>query len=720
MVDEEALAPFASWANVKTNYGAIGDGVADDTVAIQNALNDLGQVGKAEVLYLPAGTYRITATLNLTGSPVSASANVIWGCVGIIGDSPATTIIKWAGPAGQAMLVQNGGVGTRYSRLTWDGSGTAGYGVAQWWNVNGGVIYGGGTEHQDEVFQDMNIGIMAGRLGADYDAMDSEGQVRRVSFIRNSYAGLDVGSWNAVDWWVWDSNFIDCARGVSNQFSVNDTGVTTGAGAIYVYRSFFEGSTVADMAISNTGWFSLHNNVSIGSRRFFEASPLGNNAAVVIVQNNRVVQSTNPVPISLGNWGPLLLVDNQIQATTSTYELTDWVTGRDVLSLGNQYSAGPPAPSGTDRLLSIDDVPVAASSFSTQPLTLPSTPAVTTHQVYEVPAGATADQIQTLINQSAQSADSQPIVHFGYNTWTLNKSLQIPQGSSVQLVGDGYGSTLVWSGPAAGPMLSIAAPSKVTIRDMNWLGTGTTAISISGADQPGGRIQIVGSYNGPLAATHLEMTQLSLQANPSITSISFNDVIHAVAISNGVVGPTNLDAGSNFLMADTWYEGTNTALFRMPSATFSYLGGNMAPGSDGVATNPNDPAILLTQFTGQASWIGMQFQLGSIPSGIGIQINSESAQSHAYFMGITSNIANYFQNASGTTSTAGFNLNRTAGGVQAANQGASSTADIRNTWSQARSLSWDSTPYQVPSGTTDVRIYRLKTNQTGGITINGR
>jgi Pectate lyase superfamily protein len=435
-----------SWGDGKSQYGAVGDGVADDTAALQRALNDLGRDGKPQVLYLPAGTYKITATLNLTGSQEHGPGVFGWGGVGIIGADPATTTIKWAGPPGQPMLVQNGGLGTRYDRLTWDGSGTAGYGVAHWWNAHGGGLYGGSFEHQDEVFKNMSIGIMGGRLGVNFGELDSEGQIRRVTFINNTYAGLDVGSWNALDWWVWDSHFVDCARGVSNNRSLNDAGPTTGAGAMYVYRSLFEHSSVADMAVGNTGWFSLHNNVSIGSRRFFESTPIGAHAAVVIVQNNRVVQSTDPVPISLGSTGPLLLIDNQIQAARSTYELTDWIQGRDVLSLGNRVTAVPPAALGSDRLLSVDDVSVATESIATQPLALPLTPAVTAHEVYEVLAGATAEQIQALIDQSARSADPQPIIHFGHGTWTLDRTLQIQRGRSVQLVGDGFGSLLSWSG----------------------------------------------------------------------------------------------------------------------------------------------------------------------------------------------------------------------------------------------------------------------------------
>src|SRR5712692_708114 len=63
MGDEEFVGPFPSWANVKTNYGAAGDGVTDDTAAIQKALNALGPTNPT--LYFPDGTYRITQTLTL-------------------------------------------------------------------------------------------------------------------------------------------------------------------------------------------------------------------------------------------------------------------------------------------------------------------------------------------------------------------------------------------------------------------------------------------------------------------------------------------------------------------------------------------------------------------------------------------------------------------------------------------------------------------------------
>src|SRR5438876_890877 len=55
---EEFVGPFSSWTNVKTAYRAVGDGTADDTGALQNALNDVGRSGRSPVLFIPSGRYR--------------------------------------------------------------------------------------------------------------------------------------------------------------------------------------------------------------------------------------------------------------------------------------------------------------------------------------------------------------------------------------------------------------------------------------------------------------------------------------------------------------------------------------------------------------------------------------------------------------------------------------------------------------------------------------
>lgn len=56
----------AEWKDMIVNvkdYGAVGDGMTDDTAAIQRAINAVQQMGKAE-LWFPAGNYKVTELMN--------------------------------------------------------------------------------------------------------------------------------------------------------------------------------------------------------------------------------------------------------------------------------------------------------------------------------------------------------------------------------------------------------------------------------------------------------------------------------------------------------------------------------------------------------------------------------------------------------------------------------------------------------------------------------
>lgn len=68
--------PFLVGYITPQDYGAVGDGVADDTTAIQNALNALSANGST--LFFPTGTYKITASLNATATGTTIAGNG-WG-----------------------------------------------------------------------------------------------------------------------------------------------------------------------------------------------------------------------------------------------------------------------------------------------------------------------------------------------------------------------------------------------------------------------------------------------------------------------------------------------------------------------------------------------------------------------------------------------------------------------------------------------------------------
>ena len=69
---------FAEMVNVK-DFGAVGDGVADDKPAIQDAINSCGTNG---LVYFPKGTYRLDSSVYTTGKLISYIINLEVNFVG--------------------------------------------------------------------------------------------------------------------------------------------------------------------------------------------------------------------------------------------------------------------------------------------------------------------------------------------------------------------------------------------------------------------------------------------------------------------------------------------------------------------------------------------------------------------------------------------------------------------------------------------------------------
>lgn len=563
---DEFLGPFASWINVKTTYGAKGDGIADDTAAVQAALNEVGTPGRGYVLYFPAGTYRITRRLNL--------ASRIY--ISIFGADPAGTILKWAGASGGTLLYINGVAHSRFERMTFDGSGTAAVIVDQSWdNVTG--KFDTGNRYGDVVFKDAGIGIRGGVLDFGF----AETTILRCNFSNFSQAGIVLCNFNALDLWVHYSTFTDCNYAITNTLSGK------GAGNYRVYNSILRNSKTADFGIGNTGGFSMRHNYSIGSRRFIEAGGT-NNPAYITIQGNIILDTTDPYAISIGNQGPIMLYDNVIRSRSrgqfGVVFIAAFSADSDGFAIGNTFTEKGPI-GVNNRLTEIDSVVVPKTALN---LIVPDPPDPSPSLkrfVVDVPAGASAAAIQQAINSAiANHRGQRPVVHLPAGTYKIASTITIPANADVQIVGDGAMTQLMWTGAGRGPVISLLGPSKASLSELQVLGTDTAEGIVAGnIDQPGSRVFMQGvelrsGINANLFIDGLDHTRvdaanighafqktgsgikvvggpLAAAGNPQKARVNIFS-----GSSAGEILPHDFSNGANVLVRDLWYESSPSPL----------------------------------------------------------------------------------------------------------------------------------------------------------------
>ena len=175
----QSYPPHANVVDVtKPPYLAKGDGVADDTDALQTALNE--NVGRQRVLYFPKGTYLISRTLTW---PNQHAGRNNWGFTMLRGESCDTTTLRlkdgtftdakklaaimWCGGFGSADWFHN-----HVENLTFDvGANNAGAVALQFYSNNTGAVRdcrfvaaeGSGAVGLDLAHRDMNGPLLVSR-----------------------------------------------------------------------------------------------------------------------------------------------------------------------------------------------------------------------------------------------------------------------------------------------------------------------------------------------------------------------------------------------------------------------------------------------------------------------------------------------------------------------------------------------------------------------------
>jgi hypothetical protein len=476
---EEFVGPFASWRQIQCTGG-------DDTALLQNELNTLGRSG-SPVLYINAGTCRITATLHL-GQGAGGSGGV--QNVSVLGHDPHDTTILWAGPVGGKMFEVDGVARSRFGRLTWDGGGKAD--IAYIDQTNSGENYFPTADrHEDEIFR--NINGVAFYLGAG-NTGTSEWEYMRMQFIGPMQAGIFLGNANTLDHWVWDSLFQNVTWGVTNY--IEQRSANGGGGDFAVNRSnFLNGGS--DIAFGNVQPFgSSRWNYSKGSQHHINGVGVGKVNASWTSLGETILDPASDSPAAEADNGPIGFIGDTFRGGKSegmlgVHEgycvlncLGDLWGFHNTFSNASSSQYAIPYPGCCGRIhVGVDDK-YGQTIDDPGPINLPTTPPPSTLPVIEVENGDIAGAL-------AKAGDQPVIVHVPYGKWDVPATLQI--GPNVTVAGDGFGATQLNAGPNASAILHIAGPSHAVVRDLalrgwNQNGRTTTGLLIDNADQPDGLI----------------------------------------------------------------------------------------------------------------------------------------------------------------------------------------------------------------------------------------
>jgi hypothetical protein len=628
---EEYNGPFASWADVK-KLGATGNGKTDDTRAIQKAIDNLSNpatqfnMGKGAymVLYFPPGVYCISSTLVLRGKIG----------VGIIGADPKNTIIKWIGKDKDTMLWANGSAYYRIARFTWDGSGkkemeAVGIHWKEKWDDGKTKSFAPlNIEIADNYFiGNLQLGIHGGTF-ANTDgtgANDSEITIKRCVFEGCNEAAIAIHGWNALDYWIWDCQFLKCKIGVKNQ-----------SGNYHVYRSYFNGSTYCDLRNFNGYYTSMRGCYSENAYGFSLDDGVSCNPFKRSFQNNTVLNITK-YPIEYYHIGKVTLWHNTFSKVKDK-EINYWLhTGSwcpnslyEVMSIKNRYQIKEPLWNARGPLTkfsigdSYEPVKMAPTAAATFIKSLDRIPGETKRKVFDVPPGADARAIQQIINQAAALKGQRPVIHFGVGTWYVNKTLVIPKGSDLQLIGDGliYASLLLRDKNTNfrnAPLILVEGPSYITIKDLQLVHeldhALTATVVFVNVDQPASEAHLDQIYsNADTTLVSENMDYLYIEKNNSFYSTGSlvkggpltkqGKGTARVCCYGGQFTKLSVTNGASFLAKDCWFEGAERIPLDLKGSGKISLDGAMLARLSADST----PIIRIADFEGKINIMNMYIQ----------------------------------------------------------------------------------------------------------------
>jgi hypothetical protein len=546
--------PLSDWINVKTSVSpdAIGDGVADDTAAIQAALN-MTNVGKT--VYLPAGTYKITQTLAMHG-PAPGST--------IIGNGRDTRIV-WGGAAGGTMFWSDGIAYSRYVGLSWDGSNIAAVGF----DHASTKTFETEVQHQDESFRNFtSYGI---RVGNNQIVASAEILYRNCLFT-NCNTGIGLLTMNDYDNTIDHCEFENC-----------NIGVHAPHGNFYARDSHFQNSSQADFVFSSEHGCSVRRCTSTGSAQFISVA---SSVTTLTVQDCQIANwTTNTEAIYLDSPSAVIFDCAFTNGPTNSFPIGTYAStlfcnnnpsNLATLTRGKMARSIYTIPNGTlTRVLTN-----ANQTFLQETAAVPGKIFDAKVNFGAIGNGITDDTtaIQSTIN-AAMSYGQGAMAYLPTGSYVVKQTLSV-RGTNYIMGGSGFQCGLIWKGATGAPTITVSNVQNVTL--VNFCAGGGNFGTMTNGDD----IWVTSASNQPCRLTVDGVYVYGRYAlNPDVHGIHFDSLpagsVIVVPVVQGNIRITNCAQAT--LLFRTSYEGTLT--LRGPGST------NNMPGFLFRLATITDPAL---------------------------------------------------------------------------------------------------------------------------------
>jgi hypothetical protein len=470
--------PRADWINVKNPSAipafagyksAVGDGVADDTAAIQAIFKyiEKNNNGAYLTVYFPAGTYKITQTITSYHTP---NVSVI-GC-------GSDTKISWAGQDGGAMFWPQGVDNMRYVGLTW--------------------LYSGGLRHENESFHDFTA-------KATYLYQDAKGTMITTPTPPTAaiLSGYPAGLTGETQ--IFNCVFVNCATGVHEAWETGNffcwffegcefencgTGIDLQQGGGHsIANCHFDHCSTAD--ILGGGDTHIRHCTSVGGGYFFaDPGSDGNPLDANIIEDCWIDGWTNAAySMDFHRSGPTTVFDCTFTHPPDKAAgpiLANSLNIPSHLTVSNNYAPGLPA--GTPLIHSngpsaIDDVP---PGLRFAPLTLTSPHQTFIHttlppgsnHIFDIsqppykalwtkPAGQNgipdiSAAVQAAVNDAKKTGGG-ATAYIPTGIYNVSSTIAI-SGSNYTLEGNGFNTMLCWWGARGGTMLAVDSPQNIRVQ----------------------------------------------------------------------------------------------------------------------------------------------------------------------------------------------------------------------------------------------------------------